>query len=69
MFRFHCKIKRSKVQILKWKQKANTDLVKQIQNIKQQMESMQEQGGTRGWNQWRNLKIVLNKAYGEEETY
>lgn len=44
MFRFHCKIKRSKVQILKWKQKADTDLVKQIQNIKQQMESMQEQG-------------------------
>lgn len=37
--------------------------------MKHQLEQMQEQGGTRDWNNWKDLRIQLGHAYEEEEIF
>lgn len=58
-----------RVEILKWEHKVGTNSAKQIRNMKQQTKNRQEQSGGRNWNQWRDLRDALKKAYEEEELY
>lgn len=63
------KIKKCRGGILKWQKKAGTHSAVQIKKIKEEMEVMQEQGGNRDWNEWRDLKDELSRAYEQEELY
>lgn len=57
------------MQILKWKSNVGMNSAAQIQNIKSQMEQIQEQGGHRYWHYWRELRANLEKAYEDEELF
>lgn len=63
MFNFNKKLKLCRQGVLEWRKKKNLNLKSQIENIKRQLEGMEEAGGQRDWNFWNNLKYQLEEAY------
>lgn len=69
MFSFNKKLKMCRQGVLEWRKKENLNSKSQIQQLKKQMEVLQENGGKRDWNLWYNLKFQLEKAYQAEEEF
>lgn len=67
MFKLHKKIMHYRKRLLEWRKKENTNSRIQIQCIKREMESMQNLGGQREWDNWHSLKSQLEVAYRVEK--
>lgn len=69
MFKVQKKLKLCKLNFIKWGKTNKRNAMEQIGLIQKEMEAMQELGGNRDWERWKQLKYHLNKAYKEEEEF
>lgn len=69
MYKFHKRLQHCRNGLVKWRKKENTNAKIQIQQIRGQMERMQEEGGNRDWDVWHQLRFQLEDAYKAEEEY
>lgn len=69
MFKMKQKLKWCKLRFIKWRKQLNGNARNQIEIIQKEMETIQQQGGTRSWEVWKQLKAQLDEAYKSEEVF
>lgn len=69
MFQVAQKIKRCRIELLKWHSQQECNSVSKIQKLKEEMDVLQAAGGQRDWERWNVVRTQLNEAYVEEEQY
>lgn len=66
MFQFHKKLKHCRERLRVWRKKETSNSKIKIQQLKDQMELLQERGGQREWDLWYQLRLQLEAAYNRE---
>lgn len=69
MFQVTQKIKRCRLELLKWNNNQECNSTVRIQKLKEEMSEMKKTGGQRDWDKWNSLKGQLDKAYKDEEMF
>lgn len=69
MYKVATKIKRCRVELLKWNRQGQGNAAKRIRMIQEKMERLTELGGNRDWNRCHAMKEALDQAYKDEEIF
>lgn len=69
MYKFHRKLKQCRAGLLEWRKKECLNTCGQIEGIRKEIVTMQEQGEQKHWESWSILISQLDKAYKKEEEY
>lgn len=69
IFQVKQRLKCCKINFLKWRKSQNSNTRKEIDLIQKEMKSMQKIDGSRDWERWRQLKVLLDEAYKAEKLF
>lgn len=69
MHKVATKIKRCRVELLKWNRQHQGNAARRIQLIQEEMEFLKDQGGFLDWDRLQVLQGALAEAYIDEELY
>lgn len=69
MFKVVQKLKFCKYSFIQWRKEHKHNARREIDLIQREMEIMQQLGGDRNWDRWRQLKESLDAAYQAEEEF
>lgn len=69
MYQVTYKIKRCRMDLIRWHKLQDSNSAKRIQMLKLEMDAMKELEGQWDWERWNTLKNQLDLAYKEEEQF